>query len=490
MFTRLHTKSRFMSSNIKFTSLCFGLSFAILTIFYDTYYIPNDTEDIAMLITSEESSTFLESENSTVSDFLKIVEKGDELTINQAIYRIDLNWSEGHEIMLLESIYFSQNEGYSKRLINLLKRKTGKNYGYDFDKWFQYIWNKNSSYDDAYFEFKAKIHERIDSKFRAYFSGRSNQSKIRLDEVRWGGVLQDGIPPLRNPKMISAPEATYLQDSNIVYGIEVNGDARAYPKRILAWHEMFVDTVGETPVAGVYCTLCGTVILYKTEHEGTNYKIGTSGFLYRSNKLMYDKKTQSLWSTLEGEPVIGPLVDKGIKLDYLSVVTTTWGEWKKRHPETSVLSLQTGYRRDYNEGIAYKDYFATDDLMFTIPKIDKSLKNKDEILSIRLPGVTDDNLAISSKFLKKNKLYQSKIGDTNFTVFTDKTGAHRVYKSRDLKFLSFDGNNTTTDENGDDWTLSEEFMKNENGNQLDRLPTHNAFWFGYKAAFPNTKLIK
>src|SRR6266851_4811865 len=112
--------------------------------------------------------------------------------------------------------------------------------------------------------------------------------------------------------MISAKEANYLADDNVVYGLVVNGDTRAYPKRILAWHEMFTDTIGGVPVAGVYCTLCGSMILYETSVGGTQHFMGTSGFLYRSNKLMYDRATQSLWSTLEGEPVVGPLLGKGI----------------------------------------------------------------------------------------------------------------------------------------------------------------------------------
>ena len=479
-----------MPSHIKVRSLFFALSFATIAVYYHVAYGVKDSVYLTMTEHWEDAYNLSSGINNTVNDFLQLVEKGDELTINQAIYRIDLNWTESHEIMLLESIYFSQNERYANRLIRLLKQKTGKNFGFDFDKWFTYIWNKNAVYDDTYFEFKAKIHERIDSKFKPYFLGRANQSKIRLDEVRWGGVVQDGIPPLRNPIMISATEADYLDDDNIVFGISVNGDSRAYPKRILAWHEMFVDTLDNTAVAGVYCTLCGTVILYKTEHKGVNHQVGTSGFLYRSNKLMYDKETQSLWSTLEGEPVIGPLVGKGIKLDYLSVVTTTWGEWKKRHPETTVLSSQTGHRRDYSEGAAYREYFATDELMFTVPNIDKRLKNKDEILAIRLSGLADENLAISSKFLKKNPIYKVKIADINFIVFTDITGAHRVYKTENIEFSSYDNHSTATDEAGGSWTLSEENIKNTKGEILERFPTHNAFWFGYKAAFPNTRLIK
>lgn len=480
-----------MPSYLKLTSFLYAMSFVSIALYYHMTYRISNASYIGMN-TETHSGTYMaaEKEESSINDFLKLVDKGDELTINQAIYRINQNWKASFEIMLVETIYFGQNKRHSDRLIQLLQKKTGKKFGYNFDKWFQYVWNKDLNYTEEYYEFKAKIHQRIDSKFGPYFSGRAKQSKIRLDEVRWGGVLQDGIPPLRSPKMIAANEASYMKDSNIVFGIEVNGDARAYPKRILAWHEMFVDTVGDTPVAGVYCTLCGTVILYKTEHNGVNYQLGTSGFLYRSNKLMYDKATQSLWSTLEGEPVIGPLVDKGIKLDYLSVVTTTWGEWKKRHPNTSILSLKTGHLRDYDEGVAYKDYFATDDLMFTIPKIDKSLKNKDEILSIRLPGVSDEILAISSKFLKKNPIYHSKIEAVDFTVFTDKTGAHRVYKSVGSKFLNYDGDSTAEDENGNVWTLHEEHMVNQNEETLERFPSHNAFWFGYKAAFPEAKLIK
>ena len=311
----------------------------------------------------------------TIGHFMNLVSVEDEATLNNSMAYIDKNWNDSFEIMLLESIFFTQNKAISNKLVNLLERKTQKAFNFDFDQWYQWIWNKTATYNTAYFEFKARLYGQIDPKFYKYFSGRANRSTIRLDEVIWGGVLQDGIPPLRRPKMIAVNEANYLSDRNIVFGIEVNGDARAYPKRILAWHEMFVDTVGDVSVAGVYCTLCGTVILYKTQQGDTSHALGTSGFLYRSNKLMYDKATQSLWSTLEGEPVLGPLVGKGVKLDFLSVVTTTWGEWKKRHPETTVLSLDTGHRRNYGEGVAYQQYFATDELMFGIPRIDYRLKS-------------------------------------------------------------------------------------------------------------------
>ena len=424
------------------------------------------------------------------SYFLNLLNSNSRTTVDALIDKIEGTWNPSYEIYVLESLYFSQNANTASKLLSLLERKTNKQFGTDLDKWFQWIWNKDATYTQDYFAFKAGLHKGIDPKFNRYFLNRSTQSTIRLDEVRWGGVLQDGIPPLRGPKMLKVLEATYLKDKAIVFGIEVNGDARAYPKQILAWHEMFVDTVGGVNVAGVYCTLCGTVILYKTDHNGINHELGTSGFLYRSNKLMYDQKTQSLWSTLDGEPVIGPLVGKGIALEYLSVVTTTWGEWKKRHPDTKVLSLDTGHQRDYREGVAYKNYFATDELMFTVPKIDKRLKNKDEILAIRHVDQPEENTAISSKFLKKNTIYQNKIGTVPYTVFTDNSGAHRAFKTKGITFRDFDGNDKATDANGLEWTIKENSMVNTVGTTLERLQTHNAFWFGYKAAYPNVKLIK
>ena len=290
--------------------------------------------------------------------------------------------------------------------------------------------------------------------------------------------------------MLAAQDAGYLEDDHIVFGISVNGDARAYPKRILAWHEMFVDTVGGVPVAGVYCTLCGTVILYRTEHDGVHHRLGTSGFLYRSNKLMYDLATQSLWSTMRGTPVVGPLVGKGIVLERGSVVTTTWGEWRRRHPGTRVLSLDTGYMRDYAEGAAYRDYFATDALMFQVPVLDRRLKNKDEVFTLLLARHPEAPLAIAAAFLAANPVHHDAIEGTALVVLTDPSGANRAYASEDVTFARYDGDRRVEDETGTIWTMDEYALTAEDGRVLHRIPAQRAFWFGWYAAFPNTRLVR
>ncbi len=412
----------------------------------------------------------------------------DDRGKQESLDYIRKNWEPSFTIMMLEVIYLTRGPAFTGEYLKLMEEKTGNKFGYNIDAWYEWIWNQDSIEHKQYADFKSLLYSNIDPKFAAYFNS-NYKSKIRLDEVRWGGVVQDGIPPLRNPVMITAPEAKYLDDSNIVFGLEVNGDARAYPKRIMAWHEMFVDDVGGIPVAGVYCTLCGSMILYKTEVNGVNHEIGTSGFLYRSNKLMYDKKTQSLWNTLWGRPVIGKLADKDIELERKSIVTTTWGEWKKRHPDTKVLSLKTGHARDYSEGAAYRQYFATDELMFTVPKLDKRLKNKDEVLGLIFAEHADMPFAVSSSYLSKKPIYQNSIGNKDFVVFTDQSGASRVYESKGRQFTDWDKLYSVKDSSNTSWKLSESRIESSDGEVLYRLPAHSAFWFGWYSAYPNTKLI-
>jgi hypothetical protein len=242
---------------------------------------------------------------------------------------------------------------------------------------------------------------------------------------------------------------------------------------------MVKDTIAGRPLNGVYCTLCGAMILYDVTVGGVHHELGTSGFLYRSNKLMYDHATRSLWTTFGGTPVVGQLAGSGIQLKTLYVVTTTWGEWKQRHPQTLVLSLDTGHQRDYSEGAAYREYFATDRLMFTVPKLDARLPNKAEVLALRFGGAA---LAISAEFLKRRRVYRGRLGGQEFVVLTDDSGANRVYEGAGVDIASWKG--------GDGWQAREEALSGPGGQVRRRLPAHRAFWFGWYAAYPDTGLVK
>lgn len=377
------------------------------------------------------------------------------------------------------------------RLTEFLQKRTGKRFGDDLRAWRKWIWSLPEAPHVDYASFKAEVYARIDPTFRAFFPA-GVKSAVRLDEVDWGGVPVNGIPPLRSPKVIPAHTASWLRDGHIVFGVEVNGEARAYPKRILAWHEMAIDRVGGIDLTIVYCTLCGTVIPYESHIGGRRFTFGTSGLLYRSNKLMFDEETRSLWSSLEGVPLVGSLVGSGLQLAFQSAVTTTWGEWRREHPATTVLSLDTGFKRDYSEGAAYREYFATDRLMFEVPASDSRLRNKAEVLVFRpeLIGRGAAPVAISVDLLKRQPLYAFEAGNRRFVVVTSKDGANRMYERGQVTFATRAANGRVLDSDGRSWQATADALISDAGERLPRVPAHRAFWFGWYAQHPDTILYR
>lgn len=423
-----------------------------------------------------------------LSHFKNLVKNNRKADKSAAL--IKANWSDAYTPLIIESYRFSRDVEQRGRFLDILQNSTDFKGG-TLDDLLQWGWQKTDEPHSEYAGFKEFLYERIDRRFSEYFDDNP-ESIIRLDEIRWGGVKRDGIPPLKNPKVVPATKAKHMQDDHVVFGVSFNGESRAYPKRILAWHEMVKDHVGGVSINGVYCTLCGSMIVYDTNFQGKHYELGTSGFLYRSNKLMYDHDTKSMWSTIEGKPVVGPLVGKGIQLKPLYVVTSTWGEWKRRHPDTTVLTLNTGHKRDYGEGVAYREYFSTDQLMFDIPTSlkDNRLKNKDSVLAFRFGDAATDKVAFSPQFLKSNPLHHYSHGDTSIVIVSDKSGASRAYEAQGVTFKDWDTDKTLTDKGGVKWTLNEDELVNDAGKVLKRFPAHNAFWFGWHSAYPETVLIK
>ena len=405
---------------------------------------------------------------------------------------ISVSWRDAYTPMIVELAIVSPYPETRTLMFRFLRRETGRAFGEDTQRWMQWVWQQPYDPHPEYLAFKRTIYGLIDPRMASFFP-EGARSLIRLDEVQWGGVYVNGIPPLDHPEHIPADQAGYLRDNHVVFGLSINGEARAYPKRILAWHEMALDRLGGVEVTLVYCTLCGTAIPYYSVVGGQHRTFGTSGLLYRSNKLMFDHESKSLWSTLLGEPVIGELVGSGLRLEFLPIVTTRWGEWKSRHPDTTVLSLNTGHERDYREGRAYRDYFSNDRLMFQVPERDRRLKNKAEILGILLspnePEAAEEVLAISARFLQKNPVFRTELAGHRLTVLTNPAGANRVFATGDRRFEQLSENGRAVDATGRAWEVTEDALVLEDV-RLERVPAYRAFWFGWFAQFPETALIK
>jgi hypothetical protein len=255
---------------------------------------------------------------------------------------------------------------------------------------------------------------------------------------------------------------------------------------------MAIDRLGGVDLTIVYCTLCGTVIPYESAAGGRAFSFGTSGLLYRSNKLMFDQETATLWSSLEGVPVFGRLAGSGLQLPFHAVVTTTWGEWRRDRPLTTVLSLETGYERNYSEGAAYREYFATDRLMFEVPETDSRLKNKDEVLVLRPEVVGGDvpPVAIAASRLKREPLFSFEAGGRPLVVVTSKGGANRVFERGAHAFDRRESDGSIRDTKGGRWTVTTTALVGPAGERLAAVPAHRAFWFGWVAQHPDTVLHK
>ncbi len=416
----------------------------------------------------------------------------------QAFEQLGAQWRDAYAGIVWDLAWLLRPPGqgfvHFFTLIGFLQEQTGQRFGGDLAGWQRWIWSQPYDPHPDHAFFKGQWYSRIDPRFAEFFP-RGAASLIRLDEIEWGGVGVNGIPPLEYPQRIEAAAADYLADDHIVFGLALDAEARAYPKRILAWHEMALDRLGGVELTIVYCTLCGTVIPFGSVADGRRLTFGTSGLLYRSNKLMFDHETNSLWNTFEGVPVVGELVGSGLRLTPHAVVTTTWGEWRRRHPETTVLSLDTGHRRNYAEGAAYRTYFGSDDLMFAVSRRDARLANKEEVLVLRLPDPERPGellpLAVTARFLLRNRVYHHEFAGRNLAIVTSEQGANRVYDAGAVRFARRVDDERVIDDAGRTWRVSEDalVLQDGAGARLARVPAQRAFWFGWYAQFPATELI-
>jgi len=279
--------------------------------------------------------------------------------------------------------------------------------------------------------------------------------------VSWGGVLIDGraydttdevcncIPAADNPEVTSAEEATWLKDDDIVFGIEVNGEYRAYPRQIMEVREMVNDTLGGRDLGIPYCTLCGAAQAYFTDQLPAGIErpvLRTSGLLIRSNKVMYDLTTHSVLDTFLGKAVTGPLAEKGITLKQATVITTDWGTWKAEHPQTTVLAeaLALGRNPDFRNG---RD---ADGPIFPVGDVDPRLSVHEDVIGV----VTASGKPIA--FQRSTALVAlrrgTEIAFENIRLELDAGGIRAV------------------DKDGSD------------------VGSHQAFWFAWSQFHPNTEL--
>ena len=206
---------------------------------------------------------------------------------------------------------------------------------------------------------------------------------IPIAEIHDGGPPRDGIPSIDRPNFVGAQEADFMQDKESVLGVSFNGIAKAYPTRILDRHEIVNDDLNGIKVAITFCPLCGSGVGVISKVNGIDRTFGVSGLLYNSDVLLYDRETESLWSQIMGKAISGNSSDQELQL--IPTENTSWEDWKSRHPETLVLTTETGFERDY-ETKAYGAYLVSDRLMFPVNNKDSRISNKEKIIGLEIDG--------------------------------------------------------------------------------------------------------
>ena len=279
--------------------------------------------------------------------------------------------------------------------------------------------------------------------------------------VSWGGVLIDDraynttdegcncIPAADNPSFTTADAATWLDDDDIVFGIEVNGHYRAYPRQIMEVREMVNDTLGGRDLGIPYCTLCGAAQAYFTDevpHGVERPILRTSGLLSRSNKVMYDLNTYSVFDTFLGHAVTGPLAEKGVQLEQATVITTDWATWKEAHPQTTVLLERYALGRDPD----FRNGRDSNGPIFPVGDVDPRLSVHEDVIGVITASGTPVAFQRSTAFVALQR------------------GDEIAYQNVRLKLDA--GGIKAVDADGSD------------------LGSHQAFWFAWSQFHPQTEL--
>ena len=210
--------------------------------------------------------------------------------------------------------------------------------------------------------------------------------RIPRERIESGGPPKDGIPSLTNPDVVPAGRADFMTPQDRVVGITLNGESRAYPIRILTWHECVNDVVGGVPVAVIYCPLCDSVSVVNRRLDGQTYEFGISGLLYNSNVLLFDRTDDALWSQVGLSAVSGPNAGRALRhLDTWRL--TRFAQWIRDQPDSSVVTTDTGHQRDYGKN-PYAAYLRDPNLFAPLPVRDDRLLGKMPVVGIKSDGVT------------------------------------------------------------------------------------------------------
>ena len=247
----------------------------------------------------------------------------------------------------------------------------------------------------------------------------SSPSKVEFEQMYQGCSARDCIPSIDDPKYVPIEQAAdFLGDSELVIAIAHNGDKRAWPIRILDFHEIVNDTIGGDPVAVTWCPLCGSGLAFERTVDGEVVEFGVSGLLHDSDLVMYDRVTNSLWQQITGEAVMGPAL--GQRLKEVPATITEWSTWKAAHPDTQVMPPPADSGMDYGHSRRYAAYEESERLAFPAARRDLSIHPKTVVHGFSIDGM---HLAVTAKALEESPRIETELGEQSLTISRHQDGS-------------------------------------------------------------------
>jgi hypothetical protein len=327
---------------------------------------------------------------------------------------------------------------------------------------------------------------------------------VDLDEIRSGGPPPDGIPSIDEPTFLRPGEVDFLEENEPVLALDIDGDVRAYPVQILMWHEIVNDTVGRVPVAVTYCPLCNSALAYDRRIDDKVVEFGTSGSLWNSALVMYDRQTETLWSHFTGQAIVGELT--GTELETFPVATVPWGVWRDANPDGLVLSRDTGFDRNYGRN-PYPGYDDVNSQPFLFEgEVDGRYTAMTRIVGVELDG---DAVGVPLVTLQELGVVPATLGDTDVVVVWqsgtasslddgDVAGGEDI-GSTGVFVPELDGQQLTLqpgedgftdDETGSTWNILGTAVSGPlAGSQLEAIRHVDTFWFAWSTFQPDSQII-
>ena len=387
--------------------------------------------------------------------------------------------------------------GWARWVEDALEAITGERFD-DPRRWYEWAAEQEPQLPRGYVDWKARLLSFVDPAFEKLLAADRDYA-LRPDLLVWDGSAVDEVTPLRDPSFVHRVEERYLNRDDVVFGLVLNGQARAYPLRIIAWHRLVSDEVDGVPALIVFCAPCGGAVAFdtRTASEGEeHYTLGSSGLVHDSRPLLFDEATNSLWDAFTGRPVSGELLGADIELAQWTLVTTTWADWSVRHTNTSVLDLDTGHVRDYSPGAALRAEFASPAPAFPTSALDGRLAPKAPVLGVAVEG---EARAYPVERVRERGIVHDTVSGVAIVLLSEGAGtAIRVYRSGALAVTELEASGSgdldliAIGDDGDDgtrWFVQEDgLVSTTDGRRYEALPQRELYWFAWAQTHPESSI--